>query len=225
MKYCFLVLLCSAALTGCNSTPKHTQSGFLTSYDQLEASKEYPDARIYVSPTFDKARFGNLDNVYIYPFEIWLKPEALTFLGSQQMPLATAYFHQQLRAKLGVHYTIVEAMEENTLGIRGAFTNVSLTSPGMSPTDVLPFKVVMNAGNLAYLEATGQQDLVTEAGIEVEFTLDTEDNVVFAMTSVKQLDLTVDKGMEGNVQALKNVIDIWVDNFVTALEKARARNR
>lgn len=211
-----LVLLC-----GCSTTPKHTETGFLSNYSNLQLSNEYPDARIYVSPAFSKDDFAKIKKIYIAPFEVWLSQDAMAFLGSQHISQSSQYFYNALANKLGDDFQIVSDMGPETLGVRGAFTDVKLNSPSISPTDILPFKVVMNAGNLAYLEATGQQDLVTQVGIEVEFSMTSLNNIVFAMTSVKTLDTTVDKGVDGNIQAMKLVIDKWVDNFAKALNNAK----
>lgn len=211
-------------MQGCASTDEHTQSGFLSNYERLQPDNRYDNTRIYVDSSFDREDMAKVTKVYIHPFELWLTQESLPFLGSQQVAELTGYFHTKLSEALAPNYTLVDRMGWNTLGIRGAFTHIELSSPEMSPTDLLPFRVVMNAGNLAYLEATGQQDVVTQVGIEVAFTHNRPGKVILEMTSVRQLDSTVDKGVEGNIQAIKQVLDTWIMNFTAKLDEIRESN-
>ena len=208
-------------IQGCGSTATHRETGFLTNYQQLEPSEEFENARVYLAPDFNKEKLAKVDKIFIHPFELWLTEQHLAFLGSQQVAELTGYFHTELVNALSPDYQLVEEMGPNTLGIRGAFTEIKISEPELSPTDFIPFRVVLNAGNLAYLEATGQQDLVTQVGIEVEFTHEQPDKRVLAMTSVKTIDTTVSQGVEGNIQAIKLVLDTWVNNFVKRLAQVR----
>ena len=216
-----LVLLTFFVIQGCGSTAKHRETGFLSNYDQLEPSKEFKDARVYLAPAFSKETLAKVDKIFIHPFELWLTQEHLSFLGTKQLAELTGYFHAELANALSPDYQLVDEMGVNTLGIRGAFTEIKISEPELSPTDFIPFRVVLNAGNLAYLEATDQQDLVTQVGIEVEFTHEQPDKRVLAMTSVKTIDTTVSQGVEGNIQAIKLVLDTWVESFVKRLAHVR----
>ena len=107
------------------------------------------------------------------------------------------------------------------LSIRGAFSAIKITQPELSPTEFIPFRVVLNAGNAAYLSVTKQRDLITQVGIEVEFKLGKDSPPVFAMTNVKTLDTTVSNSKSGNLEAVKVVLDTWIDNFVEKLAEVR----
>lgn len=216
-----LLTLVSLALTGCGATPEHSETGFLSNYEQLQPSKEFNDANVYIASGFGGEELANVQSIHILPFEVWLKADDLLPLGSEQLKNIVSYFKASLGQALSPEYQIVDEARQDTLTIRGAFTSIEVTEPELLPTDFIPFRVVLNAGNAAYLEATDQQDLVTQVGIEVEFLLGQSSTPVFAMTSIKKLDTTVSEGKAGNTEAVKAVLDTWIRNFVSKLEKVR----
>lgn len=216
-----LAVLLSIVLSGCSSTAKQTQTGFLSNYSQLQTSEEFDDAKVYLASGFNRQTLGAVEKIHIVPFEVWLPASDAAMVSSDQLTKLILYFHTSLTAALSNHYQMVEQASPDALTIRGAFSAIEITQPELSPTDFIPFRVVLNAGNAAYLSATGQQDLVTQVGIEVEFKMGEEGAPVFAMTNVKTLDTTVSDTKEGNLEAVKQVLDSWIKNFVVKLEEVR----
>jgi len=204
---------------GCTSAVKHNNTGFLARYDNLLPSDEFSDVLIYSTPGFNKSQLLNTHKIHVQDFELWLQSDQLQLLGSEQLNNVVNYFANRLRQSLSEYYQLVEIADAQTLTIRGAFSNIQVATPNLSPTDFIPFRIVLNAGNTAYLHTTDQQELISRVGIEAEFRLGEERQLVFAMTSTKELDLTVSDDSEANTQAVKKVLDTWVDNFVAKVRE------
>ena len=216
----FISILC---ISGCSSTLRPVQSGFLGDYSQLKSSKKFDDTQIYRAPQFNKESLAQVTKIHLVPFEIWFKQDSaenVLKINPRKLTQLSQYFHTQMSLKLEKNYEIVDKITNETLIIQGAFSDIKVTTPGISVTDFIPVRVVLNAGNAAYLTMTSQQDVITEVAIEVEFLAGSDNARLFAMTASKQMDLTV--AMEdGNTQAVKLVLDTWIDNFVTTLAEVR----
>ncbi|MFT5677235.1 MAG: hypothetical protein ACI808_003187 [Paraglaciecola sp.] len=216
-----LFLIAFLFIQGCASQLDNTKSGFLGDYSRLQDSKEYDNSKLYIASGFDNKRLKNIRSIKLEPFEVWLKPNLKSPLNVNQLTDLVTYFHKNLSEKLVENYQLVQKADENTLTIRGAFSGIKLADPELSVTDLVPFRIVLNAGNAAYLLATEQKDILTEVSIETEFLLGTDSQRVFAMTATKELSGTINQNGDDNVKAVKEVLDIWIDNFIKRLKKVR----
>jgi len=216
-----LLLMLCLFLAGCSNTIPQVKSGFLGDYSQLQPSTQYDNTSIYQAPGFDLSSLAAVTEIKLEPFEVWIKQSQITSINREQLLELHSYFHRELAQALAPDYQMVTQASENTLTIRGAFSGVKLTKPGWSVLDVTPFRIVINSGNAAYLMATAQRDLLSEVSIEAEFLIGTTPNRAFAMTASKKLDVTVSQQSAGNVDAVTQVLDVWVEQFVEALAKAR----
>lgn len=138
-------------------------------------------------------------------------------MNTQQLAQLQQHFYLKLTKGLAKYYQIVDEADSETLIIRGAFSRLKLSEPGLSVTDFVPVRIVLNAGNSAYLVATSQQDLISEVSIEAEFLLGDDKVRVFAMTITRELDVTVSDANNGNVAAVKEVLDLWAANFIKTI--------
>ena len=211
-------------VSGCSNSLKQTQSGYLGDYTQLKPSAEYDDTLIYQAEGFDGKTLKQVSKIQLVPFEVWLTQKQSKSLNTEQVRLLVMSFHQKLLKKIPKQFKIVNSADSDTLVIKGAFTGVTLNDPEVSVGDFVPIKLVFNAGNTAYLNATGQKNVITEVSIEVEFLLGQSNERVFAMTATKVLDATVQKTGEDNVKAVESVLDLWIDNFVNKLEQVKKNN-
>lgn len=203
--------LVTLLMLGCATTTKTTHSGYLDNYQALKPLANYPGTSAYKAQGFNDDYLKQVQKVHIQPFEVWLDEANLKGINLEQMAELTRYFQQELKQQLSPHYQIVERIDAETLVIQGAFTKAKTQAPEVNAADILPFRIVMNAGNIAYLTATGQKDVVTEVGIEVKFN---QGNLLlFAMTANKELDLTVVDDKAGNSEAVKQVLAQWAKNF------------
>jgi hypothetical protein len=221
--FCIALVVLSVFLTGCASKLNQVQSGFLGDYSQLKSTKDFDNAKIFQAEGFDKLSLAAINEIKVIPFEIWIKqpqsnnPVFFNFKKSQEL---SAYFHQKLKQALQSDYRLVDELSSKTLTIQGAFSNIKLSEPELSVTDLIPVRLVLNAGNMAYLSATNQKDVITEVSIEVEFLLGEKSKRVFAMTATKQMDLTMKQSGDG-FQVVTEVLDTWIDNFVKKLASIR----
>jgi len=212
--------------SGCSSTPKPRDSGFLGNNIELTKSEQFDNSWVYVLPEFNQQRLAKVKKIQLVPFEIWLEQTALNneklkSINTTQLRKLHRYFHNKLTASLTAHYQIVDNADENTLIIKGAFTNIHLAEPELAVTDLIPIRLVLNAGKTAYLMATEQKDIISKVALEVEFIMGTSQQRVFAMAAEKNIDVTVTNDAEGNFSAVTQVLDIWVDNFAKKLTQIR----
>jgi hypothetical protein len=217
----FLSCILISTVLGCASSHPNTKSGYLEDYSQLQQSNEYEDTKIYIAPSFDKALLGPSRKLKIEAFEVWLDQQDKLPLNLNQLAEISRYFQNQFELKLSPTYQVMDVADEETLTIRGAFTGIKLSAPRMSVTDFIPIRLVINAGKAVYLTATNQSDIISEVSIEAEFILGQNPKPVLTITSFKTLESTVSSDNEGNIEAMKKVLDIWVNNFVAALNKIK----
>ena len=191
----------------------------MSDYSKLRDSSKYENTRVYVSPKFDKSLLAVSGKIKIEPFEIWIRQENIQSFNPDRLVELSQYFHGELTRGLQSSYQIMDVADKDTVTIRGAFTNVKLQTPSMSATDFIPIRLIINAGNSAYLQMTDQQNLVGQLAIEAEFLMGLDNEPTFMMIATKSLESTVSEDVEGNSKALENVLKVWADNFVTEIGK------
>ena len=82
--------------------------------------------------------------------------------------------------------------------------------------------MVLNAGNAAYLNITDKKDVITTVSIEVELLQGLTQERIFALIATKKIDTTIANSGVDNVAAVKDLLDLWVNNFIVKLTKTRA---
>jgi hypothetical protein len=91
----------------------------------------------------------------------------------------------------------------------------------MEVRDFIPIRLVYSAGKSAYLMATEQSEVVTSVSLESMFYLGESTEPVLMMSAHKEVESVLKQNGEENTQAVKAVLDIWIDNFVTAISKSK----
>jgi len=218
-----LILLPALLLGGCSSTPTNVKSGFLGDYSQLTTAANYDNTRIYQHSDFN---LSQIKKIKVVPFEIWLDQTTQLQnlrVNTQQLAQLQQHFYQQLTQGLSQYYELVDEADSETLIIRGAFSRLKLSEPSLSVSDFVPVRIVLNAGNSAYLVATSQQDLISEVSIEAEFLLGDDKTRMFALTATKELDVTVSDENQGNFAAVKEVLDLWAVNFIKKIAEINTK--
>jgi hypothetical protein len=119
-----------------------------------------------------------------------------------------------MRNNLSQEFATMGNRDEATISIRGVFTNVRVIDPEVGISDFIPIRLIINAGNAVYLKATGQKDVISSISLEAEFIDNKTKRRLFAMAATKELDATVTSDQEGNIRALKEVLDTWARNLV-----------
>ena len=213
-----LVLLVSATiLSGCTTPQRSIETGSLGDYSRLKPEPNYENTKVYLDPSFDKSAFKT-GRVFVEPFEVWAEIAADSEIDHAQIYRLSTYFHERMREAIGKEFQLVDDAESATIVIRGVFSDVRVMAPGIGVADFIPIRVIINAGNSAYLTATNQKNVVSSVSLEAEFIDNRNKRRLFAMTATKELDVTVTQDPEGNVRAVKEVLDTWVRNFIANIK-------
>lgn len=209
-------------LSGCAKTTNQQTTGFLNNYEDFVDMDNVDYTKVYRDKSYTNDMFITMHEIKLVPFEIWIKPNQQPIFTAEQLTGFSQYFNQQLEQKLlANNYKTVKWAGRNTTTIRGAFSSVNLQAPELSVTDLIPFRIVLNAGNLAYLEVTEQVDVITKVSIEVEFLKGIRKKRMLAAISSKYIDMTLADNGEENVMAVKQLLDTWADEFVSRLVELR----
>lgn len=120
-----------AMLGGCGATSRNTvQSGFLSDYSDLRPSKN--DKRVLVYE-HENPNLGHYDAFIVEPFEVLLQPESKDEdVPMEELQALADHLHDAVVKELGAEYAIVESPAPGALRIRGAFTDVSGTTPALN---------------------------------------------------------------------------------------------
>ncbi|MCG7562603.1 MULTISPECIES: DUF3313 family protein [Pseudoalteromonas] len=227
MRHIAIWAILALFITGCASTQQTTRSGFLPDYQRLKPSDTYPDTALYVSEQLKNGALKQIRTIYLPHFEVWLQlnDEAKVSLSPADVAKLSIYMQAQLQQKLSVHYQVLleqpQVLGPDVLTIRGAFTQIEFAPSEMEVRDFIPVRLVYSAGKSAYLMATEQSEVVTSVSLESMFYLGDSQEPVLMMSAHKAVESVVKQNGDENAQAVKAVLDVWIDNFVTAISKSK----
>ncbi|KZW99243.1 DUF3313 family protein [Pseudoalteromonas luteoviolacea] len=222
-----LILLTLCLVTACSSTGRNTQSGFLPNYHSLKPSNEYQDTMLYVDNSFGKDALSKVETLYLPRFEVWVNVKQTEFLNinPQHVAKLSHYMQSEMVSRLKRHYAVVteqpDKLDNTILTIKGAFTDVEFEPTELGVRDFVPIRLVYNAGKSAYLAATEQTEALTHVSLESAFYLGDDKEPVVMMAAHKELDTVIKVDGTENVKAIREILDTWVNNFVTAMIKHR----
>jgi hypothetical protein len=218
----FSVVLLMLFISGCASNTTQKTVGFLGNYDNFVDSKDYNLTKIQTAANFDIERLASVEKIHLMPFELWLDNDAQANFNPKQLAELSQYFHQKLSTELlKKNYQLVNKPSAQALSIRGAFSGITFSDPALSPTDFIPFRIVLNAGNAAYLKLSEKKDVITSLSIEAEFLQGTPLQRAFALIATKKITDTVATDNSENLNSVKQVLNIWAVNFAKKLSKMR----
>ncbi|TWX65235.1 DUF3313 domain-containing protein [Colwellia demingiae] len=217
------ILLVTLLLSGCMNITDQQQSGFLKDYEGFEDVYDPDYTKVYRSKNFTIDMIADMKRVKLVPFEMWVTPSPEAKFSPEELDQLSQYFHQQMRARLlANNYKVVELMGPRTIIIQGAFSGVKFDEPELMPTDFVPFRMVMNAGNFAYLQITDKSDVTTKVSVEIEFLKGIRRERILAAISTKYVDTTIANSGEDNMTVVKELLDMWAAKFVDRLVEIRA---
>ncbi|MCJ8340566.1 MAG: DUF3313 domain-containing protein [Pseudomonadales bacterium] len=220
-----IALIAIFLLSGCAANTTQQNSGYFDNYQDFVDSKEYDYTKTYDVDSSDRETLAQIKDINLVPFEMWLSPTSNANFNPQQLADISRYFHHQLGHKLKKSgFEVVGKAGAETLTIKGAFSGISFSAPELSPTDFIPFRIVLNAGNAAYLQVTDKKDVITEVSIEAEFMIGKQQQRIFALIATKYVDSTVANSGADNVLAVQQLLDVWVTNFVSKLTDIKSNN-
>ncbi|MEH6445311.1 MAG: DUF3313 family protein [Oceanospirillaceae bacterium] len=210
------------AMAGCANNTTQKTVGFLGNYAGFVDSKEYDFTKIYTAKNFNAQSIAKITDIKLEPFELWLSNNSQTHFNPQQLSELSRYFQHQLSLELrNKNYRIIDQATATSLTVRGAFSNIKLDSPDLSPLDFIPFRIVVNAGNSAYLKMTDRKDVITALSIEAEFLQGIPQKRVFALIASKEKEATILIDDSENLTAIKKILDTWAINFAREISRVR----
>lgn len=211
--FCTLILGCSNRLQVPDS-----KSGFLEDYHLFKPNPYNENSWVRTSRGFKLNDLSNYQAIAVAPIEVWLKsntPYQIKDENKQQR--LTAYFEQQIKAKVGDKFQIVPPGTKKSLLVKIAITNIEERAPEMEALDILPFRIVMNAGESAYLLATDQKAIIGNASIEAELVdSDSGKGLVAIIVNNTSGEINVADN-ETNIDSIKAIVDDWVNKLVNAI--------
>ena len=220
MKVLISIVLTSLILSGCANGLKQPEfkSGFLKDYRFFRENPNTDNSWVRTKPGFRLTKLQQYEKIALNPIEIWLNPnEAANIVNHKKQAKLTAYFEKKIKERVGDRFEFVEPGTEDSLLIKIALTNIQELEPTLSPLDILPFRIVMMAGEQAYLLATAQKAVIGAASLEVEF-VDTNTNrgIVAVIVNNKTDEVNVSDD-DINIESIKLVVDQWVERLGKAL--------
>ncbi|MBA6232285.1 MULTISPECIES: DUF3313 domain-containing protein [unclassified Colwellia] len=197
-----------------------SKSGFLSSYDLFKPNPRMDNSWVRAEENVSLKTLQNYKKIAIAPIELWLESNKPSYIKDENKQKAlNAYFEQLLKEKIGDEYQIVPPGTKNSLLIRLALTNLEESSPEFEVLDVLPFRIVINAGEGAYRLATNQKAVIGEAGFEAEFVdTNSNDTLIAIIMNSKSDEMNVDDN-PNNIDSIKVIINGWVEQLAITLNE------
>jgi len=217
-------VLCSALLlSGCMNITDQQTSGFLKNYEGFEDVYDPDYTKVYRSDDFTIDMIADMQRIKLIPFEMMVTPSPEANFSSQDLAELSQYFHKQMSTRLlANNYKIVDHVGPRTITIQGAFSGVKFDDPELMPTDFIPFRMVLNAGNFAYLQIADKSDVTTKVSVEIEFLKGVRRERILAAISTKYVDNTIANSGADNMTVVKALLDMWAEKFVDRMVEIRA---
>jgi len=215
------LMLATFFLSGCMNITDQQKSGFLKNYEGFEDVYDPDYTKVYRSENFTIDMLADMERIKLVPFEMWVS-EGASFTPKELEELSE-YFHKQMSDRLiANNYKLVKLAGPRTITIQGAFSGVKFDDPELMPQDFIPFRMVLNAGNFAYLQITDKSDVTTKVSVEIEFLKGARRERILAAISTKYVDNTIANSGVDNMTVVKALLDMWAEKFVDRLVEIRA---
>jgi len=222
----FIVLLATfALLVGCSNRLQvpESKSGFLKDYHLFKPNPRMDNSWVRSKGNVNLKTLQNYKKIAIAPIELWLESNMPTHIKDKNKQKSlNAYFEQLIKAKISDVYQIVSPGTKDSLLIRLALTNLEENSPEFEVLDLLPFRIVMNAGEGAYRLATDQKAVIGKAGLEAEFVdTNSDEGLIAIIINSKSDEMNVDDN-PNNIDSIKAIINAWVSQLAIALNEKQS---
>lgn len=208
-------------LTSCSSRLQipDSKSGFLKDYHLFRPNPHNDNSWVRTKRGFKLEDLSKYDKIALSPIELWLNPDKpVQIKDKSKQKRLTTYFEEQIQAKFQNNLHIVPAGTKDSLLVRIAITNLEENTPELEVLDILPFRIVMNAGESAYRLAAKKKAIIGKASIEAEFVdTNTGKGLVAVIVNNNSDEMNVNDTPD-NIDSIKVIIDEWVNKLVNALK-------
>lgn len=195
-------------------------SGFLSNYTGFKENPKVNNAYYRKSDSFSIENFNDYTQLALAPVEVILAPgETLQISDRQSQKALTDYFSQQIEQKIAGRYQLVPVGTPNSLLIRIALTDIREQEIGMQLRDLIPtpVSVARTVAEKAYELSLAKKAVIAAASLEAEAVdTNTGESLVAVIVQRDSGQVYVDD-KENNIDAVKQVIDVWVDRLTVAL--------
>jgi hypothetical protein len=217
----FTLLVSTLVLGGCMNITDQQQSGFLKNYEGFEDVYDPDYTKVYRSDNFTIDMIADMERIKLVPFEMWVSEDSK--FTEEELAELSEYFHTQMSDRLiANNYKIVKLAGPRTITIQGAFSGVKFEDPELMPQDFIPFRMVINAGNFAYLQIADKSDVTTKVSVEIEFLKGIRRERILAAISTKYVDNTIANSGVDDMTVVKALLDMWAEKFVDRMVEIRA---
>ena len=153
---------------------------------------------------------------------MWMDTDTYRGIDPNELKLITDYFFVRLGKNLRPDYKIVEKPGPDVMHMRIAITGVKKNKPNyVEVYNLIPVKLVWEAGNAAYRKVAGKQVDIYEAALEIEIRdSETGDRLVAAIDKHQSSKYTSEKG-EDSWLPIQEIIDFWTQTIRARLDESR----
>lgn len=197
------------------SSSQPVNSGFLSDYSKLKAAKDREGVRVWIDRSGQSRGYTK---IMFRPVEVVLAPNP-DYKGVQPDALKrmTDQFADAFKRALAPTYQVVTEPGPDVLQVRLAITGVQPAPTPMNPTDILPIKMVFNAGRAA----AGKSPRVAEMTAEME-VLDAANKPIAAAVATRKGDKTLQQGETITWKHLEAITAYWAKSFRERLDEVRS---
>ncbi len=200
----------------------HEHSGFLEDYKNFKIINPKTKAQVWIKPPHqDLTLLKKYDSVILSPIEMWMDSSTYRGIDPNELKLITDYFFVRLGKVLRPDYKIVDKPGANVMHMRIAITGVKKNKPNYAEVyNLIPVKLVWEAGNAAYRKVAGKEVDIYEASLELEIRdSETGDRLVAAIDKHQSSKYISEKG-EDSWLPIQEILDFWASTIRTRLDEA-----
>jgi len=198
-------------------------SGFLGNYDDFKVMNPETNAKVWIKkPYEDLAILKDYKAIIFSPIEVWMDSSSgYQGVDPNELKLITDYFQEQLQENLGKNFEIVEKSGPGVMNLRIAITGVQKTRPKREAYDLIPVRLVWNAGSAAYRKVAGKNLNAYAATVEMEIRDTQSGDRLVAAIDRHSVNKTTEED-EDSWEPLQKVLDYWAKIISDRLSKAQA---
>lgn len=205
---------CAGHLKAAPDTHANPSPGFLGNYQLLQPVAGDADYRRYVASGVDFTAYHKF--MLAAPEIIVNTGDAYQALDADRLKEISSYYIQAMSAALGRHYEVVTQPGQGVALLRAAVVGAVEVRQPLKPRNLMPYSAMFKAARVV----TGTDPYVLRMSMESELVDSRTGALLGEAVDTRQGTRTVLKGHEVGSDQLKQVIDFWVDRFVSRLDKA-----